>query len=163
MLGRPPPAPPPTAGGGGRPAPPPQRRLAALAPAAIPDAGGLRRHPEGVGDLGLAGALGEHVGGFQAALLQAGEVAPPGAHLDRHRRPPCAVPVPSYPACRSQIALSTYSAKLFSCWQIAGGSGSRTRRQGREFSLSEGASLRTRGPSRRAPRASTRPEQRGSA
>src|SRR5215216_3920709 len=113
MLGRPPPAPPPTAGGGGRPAPPPQRRLAALAPAAIPDAGGLRRHPEGVGDLGLAGALGEHVGGFQAALLQAGEVAPPGAHLDRHRRPPCAVPVPSYPACRSQIALSTYSAKLF--------------------------------------------------
>src|SRR5512133_1965877 len=113
MLGRPPPAPPPTAGGGGRPAPPPQRCLAALAPAAIPNAGGLRRHPEGVGDLGLAGALGEHVGRFQAALLQAGEVAPPGAHLDRHRRPPCAVPVPSYPACRSQIALSTYSAKLF--------------------------------------------------
>src|SRR4029453_12949781 len=65
------------------------------------------------GDLGLGGALGEHVGGFQAALLEAGEVAPPGTHLDRHRRPPCAVPMPSYPACRSQIALSTYSAKLF--------------------------------------------------
>src|SRR6266508_4059017 len=98
MLGRPPPAPPPTAAGGGRP-----------------------RHPEGVGDLGLAGALDEHVGGFQAALLQAGEVAPPGAHLDRHRRPPCAVPVPSYPACRSQIAPSTYSAKLFNGSLLAQG------------------------------------------
>src|SRR4029453_13764444 len=96
-----------------RPASGAQRRRAALAPAAIPDTGRLRRHPKGAGDLGLGGALGEHVGGFQAALLEAGEVPPPGTPLDRHRRPPCAVPMPSYPACRSQIALSTYSAKLF--------------------------------------------------
>jgi hypothetical protein len=63
----------------------------------------------------LAGALGEHAGGFQAALLQAGEVAPPAARLDRHHRPPCAVPVPSYPGCQSQLRQSTYSAKLFKC------------------------------------------------
>jgi len=66
-----------------RPARPAQRRRAALMPAAIPDAGGLRRHPEGAGDLGLASAVGEHAGGFQAPLLQAGEVTPPGARLDR--------------------------------------------------------------------------------
>src|SRR5206468_8073410 len=61
-----------------------QRRLAALAPAAIPGAGGLGRDPEGVGHFGLAGAVGKHAGGFQTALLQAGEVAPPGPCLDRH-------------------------------------------------------------------------------
>ena len=78
-----------------------QRRRAALAPAAVPDAGGLRRHPQRAGDLGLGGAVGEHPGGFQAALLKAGEVPPPGAHLDRvgllvvcRRTHPPSVPVP---------------------------------------------------------------------
>jgi hypothetical protein len=68
------------AAGAARPA---QRRLAALAPAAIPNAGRLGGDPEGAGDLGLGGAVGEHAGGFQAPLLQAGEVPPPGARLDR--------------------------------------------------------------------------------
>src|SRR5437867_3456864 len=65
----------------------PQRRLAALVPAAIPDAGRLPRHPEGAGHLGLGGAAGKHPGGFQAPLLQTAEVAAPGPRLDRHRSP----------------------------------------------------------------------------
>jgi hypothetical protein len=59
-----------------------QRRRATLTPAAMPDTGRLGGDPEGAGDLGLAGALGEHAGGFQTPLLQAGKVTPPGARLD---------------------------------------------------------------------------------
>jgi hypothetical protein len=96
-----------------RPASGAQRRLAALTPAAVPDAGGLGRHPQGTGDLGLAGAVGEHSGGFQPALLQAGEVASPGPCLDRHgaasecAASTCASSMPS------QFDQSTYSANLF--------------------------------------------------
>jgi hypothetical protein len=66
-----------------RPARAAQRRRATLTPAAVPDTGRLGGDPEGAGDLGLAGAVGEHVGGFQPPLLQTGEVTPPGARLDR--------------------------------------------------------------------------------
>jgi hypothetical protein len=66
-----------------RPACAAQRRRATLTPAAIPDTGRLGGDPEGAGNLGLGGAVGEHAGGFQAPLFQASEVTPPGARLDR--------------------------------------------------------------------------------
>src|SRR5512132_1400799 len=69
---------------GRRPARPAPRSAASppLAPAPVPDAGGLGGDPEGAADLGLGGAVGEHAGGFQAPLLQAADVTPPGARLD---------------------------------------------------------------------------------
>jgi hypothetical protein len=48
-----------------------QRLLAALAPADMPLAGGLARHTQPAGDLGLVDAPGEQLGGLQPSLLLA--------------------------------------------------------------------------------------------
>ena len=48
---------------------------AAVAPAGIPAAGGLRRDAQLTGDLGFGPALGEQVGGLQAAAFQPFQVS----------------------------------------------------------------------------------------
>ena len=50
-------------------------RRTAVAPAGVPAAGGLRRHAQLVGDLGVGLALGEQVGGLQAAAFQPFQVS----------------------------------------------------------------------------------------